>query len=262
MGSILVLCLSMVLHSGTSVIAPWPNLTGVMSWGSSYSHEPSPYLVMLVLFLISIPVGISFSILHILSWFTILFMFTMLVLLFLLWASGGRYCDSLWTVHILSGSLKVVDALLVAGADSFVAHVNNVSPLHPLVLTIYMQDKEWVAKIASQLIAAQALSLTADEYRFTIFHCIVFRGKTKIVVSLLEHDPNAKKILNGPAWYMNELMFPIVSTIMAGDYATLSFLLTHGAKLSYLLEDVSRAEEKGQYALYALYCNIYECYAE
>ena len=57
-------------------------------------------------------------------------------------------------------------------------------------------------------------------------------------------DPNAKKVLNIPAWYCFWLVFPIVSTIEGGDYATLSVLLAHGAKLSYSLEDISRADEK------------------
>ncbi len=151
---------------------------------------------------------------------------------------------------ILSGSVEVVDALLAVGADpSFVAHVKNVNPLHPLGLTIYTQDEERAAKIAERLIAAHAISSTADDSLFTIFHRIVAAGKTKIVASLLAHDPNAKKVLNSPAWYEHGLVFPIVSTIIAGDYSTLSLLLTHGAKLVYSPEDISRAEEKW-YALY------------
>lgn len=146
---------------------------------------------------------------------------------------------------ILSGSLEVVDALLAAGADpSFAAHAKNVNPLHPLALTIYTQDEERAAKIAERLIAAQAISSTADESLFTIFHRVVAAGKTRIVASLLAHDPNAKKVLNSPAWHGHGLVFPILSTIIAGDYATLSLLLAHGAKLVYSPEDVSRAEEK------------------
>ncbi|KAH9034041.1 hypothetical protein EDB83DRAFT_1786796 [Lactarius deliciosus] len=146
---------------------------------------------------------------------------------------------------IISGSVEVVDALLAAGADpSFAAHTKNVKPLHPLTLTIYTQDEECAAKIAERLVAAQAISSTADDKLFTIFHRIVAARKTKIVASLLAHDPNAKKVLNSPAWYACGLVFPIVSTIMGGNYATLSVLLAHGAKLVYLPEDVSRAEEK------------------
>ncbi|KAI9451557.1 hypothetical protein BJY52DRAFT_1297191 [Lactarius psammicola] len=149
---------------------------------------------------------------------------------------------------ILSGSVEVVDALLAGGADaSFVAHTKNVNPLHPLALTMYTQDEERAAKIAERLIAGNAISSTADENLFTIFHRMVAAGKTKIVASLLAHDPNAKKVLNSPAcpaWYEHGLVFPIVSTIIAGDYATLSLLLAHGSKLVYSPEDISRAEEK------------------
>ena len=140
---------------------------------------------------------------------------------------------------ILSGSVGVVDALLVAGADPSFA-----TPLHPLALTIYTQDEERAAVIAERLIAAEAISSMANEFLFTIFHRIVAAGKTKIVASLLEHDPNAKKVVNSPAWYCFWLVFPIVSAIDAGDYATLSLLLAHGAILSYSPEDISRAKEK------------------
>ncbi|KAI9433859.1 hypothetical protein H4582DRAFT_1856238 [Lactarius indigo] len=146
---------------------------------------------------------------------------------------------------ILSGSVGVVDALLAAGADAnFVVHTKDLNPLHPLALTIYTQDEERAAKIAERLVAAQAISSTADHHLLTIFHRIVAAGKTKIVASLLAHDPNAKKVLNSPTWYRNVLVFPIVSAVFSGDYATLSLLLTHGAKLVFLPEDVSRAQEK------------------
>ncbi|KAH9007478.1 hypothetical protein EDB84DRAFT_1572846, partial [Lactarius hengduanensis] len=146
---------------------------------------------------------------------------------------------------IISGSLEVVDALLAAGADPcFAAHAKNVNPLHPLALTIYTQDEERAAKIAERLVVAGAISSTADDSLFTIFHRIVDAGKTKIVASLLAHDPNAKEVLNSPAWYGFGLAFPVISTILTGDYATLSLLLAHGAKLVYSPEDISSAEEK------------------
>ena len=81
-GSIFVSRLSTALHAAASDITPRP---GVASRGIGHSnHEPSPRLVMLVLFLVSIPVGIAFfSILRISSWLTTPFMFTVLALFFL-----------------------------------------------------------------------------------------------------------------------------------------------------------------------------------
>ena len=158
---------------------------------------------------------------------------------------------------ILSGSLEVVDTLLTAGANPSLVvnyakgqdlNTEKAGTLHPLALTIYAHDEERAAKIAERLIAAKAISSTADESLFTIFHRIVSAGKTKIVASLLAHDANAKKVLNSPTWRDSALLFPIVSTILTGDYATMSLLLAHGAKLTYSSEDVFRAEERKRYA--------------
>ncbi len=144
---------------------------------------------------------------------------------------------------ILSGSLEAVDVLLAAGADpNHAASAKVAGPLHPLTLTIYTQDEERAAKIAERLVAAQAISSTADKNLFTIFHRMVVAGKTKIVMSLLNRDPNAKKVLDFPAWAGQGLMFPPVSSIFSGDYATLSVLLAHGAKLVYSPEDASKSE--------------------
>ena len=144
---------------------------------------------------------------------------------------------------ILSGSLEVVDVLLVAGADpSHAARAKDADPLHPLTLTIYAQDEERAAKIAERLVAAQAISSTADANLLTIFHRMVIAGKTKILMSLLNCDPNAKKVLDFPSWAGPWLVFPPVSSILSGDYATLSVLLAHGAKLVYSPEDASRAQ--------------------
>jgi hypothetical protein len=61
-------------------------------------------------------------------------------------------------------------------------------------------------------------------------------------MSLLNRDPNAKKVLDFPAWAGIGLVFPLVSSITSGDYATLSVLLVNGAKLVYSSEDASKAE--------------------
>jgi len=149
---------------------------------------------------------------------------------------------------ILFGSVEVADVLLVAGADPNVAtRVKGTNPLHPLILTRYTQSDERAVKITERLVAAQGISSTADEKRLTIFHRLVIAKKTRIVVSLLRCDQNAKKVLDIPARSGSRLVFPVVSSILIGDYATLSVLLAHGAKLAYSPEDTSRAEEAASY---------------
>ena len=144
---------------------------------------------------------------------------------------------------IVFGFVEVVAVLLAAGADPNVAtRVKGTNPLHPLTLTIYTQDEERAAKIAEDLVAGQATSSTADENRLTIFHRIVIAKKAKIVASLLARDQNAKKVIDIPAHSGYGIVFPVVSSILSGDYATLSVLLSHGAKLVFSPEDVSRAQ--------------------
>jgi ankyrin repeat protein len=149
---------------------------------------------------------------------------------------------------ILFGSVEVVDVLLVAGADpNSATRVKGTHPLHPLILTCYTQSDERATKSAERLVAAQAISSTADEKRLTIFHRLVIAKNTRIVASLLRCDQNAKKVLDIPARSGSGLVFPVVSSILSGDYATLSVLLAHGAKLAYSPEDASRAEEAASY---------------
>lgn len=149
---------------------------------------------------------------------------------------------------ILFGVVEVVDVLLAAGADPNLAtRVKGTNPLHPLILTLETQSEDLAVKIAERLVAAQALSSTADEKRFTIFHRIVIARKTKIVASLLKCDQNARKVLDIPAQSGCGIVFPLVSSILSGDYATISVLLAHGAKLVFSPEDASRGEEKMSY---------------
>jgi ankyrin repeat protein len=144
---------------------------------------------------------------------------------------------------VIFGSVEIVDVLLAAGANPIAAtRVKGTTPLHPLILTTYTQNEERAAKIAESLVGAQAISSTADGRRLTIFHRIVIARKTKIVASLLRCERNARKVLDIPAQSGFGLMFPVVSSILSGDYATLSLLLAYGAKLAYSPDDVSRAE--------------------
>ena len=84
-GSIFVSRLSTALHAAASAIMPLPDSAGVVSRDRGHSHhEPSPRVVMLVLFFISIPVGIAFFFfLRVFSWLATPFAFTLLALFFL-----------------------------------------------------------------------------------------------------------------------------------------------------------------------------------
>jgi ankyrin repeat protein len=158
---------------------------------------------------------------------------------------------------ILLGFVEVVDVLFAAGADPNLAtRVKGTNPLHPLVLTLYTQSEDVAVKISERLIAAQALSSTADEKHLTIFHRIVVARKTKIVASLLRCDQNARKVLHIPARSGYGIVFPLVSSILSGDYATLSVLLAHDARLVFSPEDASRAEGMMSYVQRCLYSQV------
>ncbi|KAH9030069.1 Mg transporter [Lactarius hengduanensis] len=97
-GSIFVSRLSTALHAAASVIAPLPNP------GHSNHNEPSSRVVMLVLFLVSIPVGVAFFfILRVSSWLATPFLFTVLALFFLCTAiaislvAGYALTNYLWS---------------------------------------------------------------------------------------------------------------------------------------------------------------------
>ncbi|KAI9445755.1 Mg transporter [Lactarius psammicola] len=96
-GSIFVSRLSTALHAAASTITPLPG-SGLLR------HEPRPRLVMLVLFLVSIPVGIAFFfILRVSSWLATPFLFTILALFFLCTAiaisliAGHALTNFLWS---------------------------------------------------------------------------------------------------------------------------------------------------------------------
>ncbi|KAH9162273.1 hypothetical protein EDB89DRAFT_2026491 [Lactarius sanguifluus] len=96
-GSIFVSRLSTALHAAASAIAPLPN-------SGHSNHEPSSRVVMLVLFFVSIPVGVAFFfILRVSSWLATPFLFTVLALLFLCTAiaislvAGRALTNYLWS---------------------------------------------------------------------------------------------------------------------------------------------------------------------
>ncbi|KAI0059307.1 ankyrin [Artomyces pyxidatus] len=152
---------------------------------------------------------------------------------------------------IMAGSLDVVDFLLAAGADpKLPTRAKQGQPLHPLTVTMFTPDEDRAAKIAERLLAAGAISSVANENLVTIFHRVVCSEKTKIVSALLRHDPNASTVVDFPAWVQYGLVYPVVSAILRGDYATLAVLLAHGAQLVITAESVSIAEHKRTSRMY------------
>jgi hypothetical protein len=76
------------------------------------------------------------------------------------------------------------------------------------------------------------------------------------VASLLGCDQNVRKVLNIPARSGYGIVFPLISCILSGDYATLSVLLAHGAKLVFSPEDASRVEDTMSYVQPYLYIQV------
>lgn len=123
-GSIFVSRLSTALHAAASVISPLPN-------SGHSNHEPSSRVVMIVLFLVSIPVGVAFFfILRVSSWLATPFLFTVLALLFLctaiaislvagyaltnyLWSH--KYDPDMYALPIHAALMDLVGQLLLVG---------------------------------------------------------------------------------------------------------------------------------------------------
>ncbi|KAI0668109.1 ankyrin [Trametes maxima] len=145
------------------------------------------------------------------------------------------------------GSPSSVEELLAVGADpKLVTQADGylAKPLHPLTLTALTQDVRVACEIAKKLFSCGAVSSEADSSLFTIFHKIVCAGKAALVDAFLQHDPNAKAVLDTPYVTTNaQLTFPVVSAIARGSYATLAVLLSYGAKYVFTEEDWSRARD-------------------
>ncbi|KAI0643463.1 ankyrin [Trametes meyenii] len=145
------------------------------------------------------------------------------------------------------GSTSSVEELLTAGADpKLVTQTDGymTKPLHPLTLTALTRDVEVACEIAKKLFSSGAVSSEADSSLFTIFHKIVCTGKATLVDAFLQHDLNAKAVLDTPYVTTNaRLTFPVVSAIARGSYATLAVLLSYGAKYVFTEEDWSRARD-------------------
>lgn len=145
---------------------------------------------------------------------------------------------------IVSGSLSVVEQLLDAGADAKLIPEtkNNKASLHPLTLTLIIEDEDRASKMAERLLLAGATSSAADQSACTIFYQAVIHNNIGVVSTLLKHDPNAQTVLNFPLMNYNNVVFPLVIAIDKRAYSVVALLLAHGAKINFTEEDVSRAK--------------------
>lgn len=146
---------------------------------------------------------------------------------------------------IVAAAPAAVALLLAAGADPTLAtkaDAHDAPALHPLALTLLVDDRLAAAAISETLIAAGAsCSAAGDDNARTIFHRAVAAGKTHLVSTWLRHDANAAAALNLPVVGYSSAVFPVVLPIAGGDYATLALLLAHGAQTRLADEEVTRA---------------------
>jgi ankyrin repeat protein len=144
---------------------------------------------------------------------------------------------------VVFASQEMVEVLLTAGADPHLLNTTRDSAFHLLTLLILREDEDEASKILERLILAGASTSTADDQMRSIFHRVVMADKLRLVSSILHCDPNAKAVLEFPAFvqYGGGVVLPIVSAIAAGKYAMIALLLAHGAKLVIAEEDVAKA---------------------
>ncbi|KAH7918157.1 hypothetical protein BV22DRAFT_1200081 [Leucogyrophana mollusca] len=110
---------------------------------------------------------------------------------------------------ITSGSPVVVKVLLDAGANprlNINSGDSDSSPRAslPLTMTKFVVDESVASEIARILLQAGASSLALEPYsKCTVFEDIVREGKVRLVSSLLQFDPNAKRAILFPLSSVN-----------------------------------------------------------
>ncbi|KAI9060760.1 ankyrin [Trametes sanguinea] len=148
---------------------------------------------------------------------------------------------------VASGSLGAIDELLAAGADPKAVNLPDSRKavfIQPLVLAALTNEVDVAREVAKRLFAKGAISSEADDNLFTVFHKVVTVANPLLVDAFLQHDPNAKAVIDSPYMAKNcEATFPVVSAIAKGSYATLAVLLANGARCKYTEEDWSRARD-------------------
>ncbi|KAL5531740.1 hypothetical protein ACEPAG_4617 [Sanghuangporus baumii] len=146
---------------------------------------------------------------------------------------------------VVSGSKGSLQALLNAGADpKFATKAKDYYGLyirHLLSLTVLIPDDTCAEEIIDQLIRAGATCAKADERLFSVFHCLVLSGRTRLVEKILHSDPSAVAALNVP-FAGQSMVYPIVSAISRHFYSVVALLLGYGAKVNITAEDLQRVK--------------------
>ena len=142
---------------------------------------------------------------------------------------------------VIFASILILEDLIAAGVDVKKPTQNSTLNAYPLTLTILRQDEDEACEIAERLILAGATSSPADSKFHTIFYRIVDAKKVKLASTILRFDPNANAVVNFPTINWSDIIFPVVLAIHMGDYSMTAVLLTYGARLQPLEEDITRA---------------------
>ena len=142
---------------------------------------------------------------------------------------------------VIFASIPILEDLIAAGVDVKKPTQNKTLNAYPLTLTLLRPDEDEACKIAERLILAGATSSPADTQFRTIFYRIVAAKKVKLASTILRFDPNASAVVNFPSISWSDVTFPVVLAIHMRDYAMTATLLTYGAKLQLLEEDITRA---------------------
>lgn len=142
---------------------------------------------------------------------------------------------------VIFASIPILEDLIAAGVDVKKPTQNKTLNAYPLTLTLLRPDEDEACKIAERLILAGATSSPADTQFRTIFYRIVVAKKVKLASTILRFDPNASAVVNFPSISWSDVTFPVVLAIHMRDYAMTATLLTYGAKLQLLEEDITRA---------------------
>lgn len=148
---------------------------------------------------------------------------------------------------IATGSISAIDELIVAGANvSLASRFTNgyqKTSVHPLTAVVLTKEDSRAEQIISRLVKAGAVSTAADENVVSIFQRLVMSGRASLVAAILNTDSKAKIALNFPGVVSNTAVFPLLFGLQSGSYAVTATLLTHGAKLQYSEEDLSRVRD-------------------